>query len=96
MPLGPWTRRTPNCPSFEQDDSSYVIYVSGKKKGRGEENLFKRDGRKGKRFSSPLPFLYDVTGIVLLKTGTVWGLSSKAGAARKILLAHARLQIRIV
>ena len=27
--------------------SSYVTYVSGKRKGRGEENLFKRDGRKG-------------------------------------------------
>ena len=45
----------PKLSHFEKDDSSDVIYVSGKKKGRGEENLFKRDGRKGKRFSSPLP-----------------------------------------
>ena len=50
-----YSMTNPNLSYFEKDDSSDVIYVSGKKKGRGEENLFKRDGRKGKRFSSPLP-----------------------------------------
>ena len=37
------------CVTFEKDDSCDVIYISEKKKGRGEENLFKRDGRKGNR-----------------------------------------------
>jgi len=80
----------PKLSQLEQDDSSYVIYVSGKKKGRGEENLFKRNGRKGKIFSSPLPFLYDVTGIALFKSDTKsgqiglsqWDLLPKNGTLR--------------
>ncbi len=34
-----------NCFTTKQD--AHQSFVSGKKKGRGEENLFKRDGRKG-------------------------------------------------
>ena len=34
------------CVTFKEDDSCDVIYISEKKKGMGEENLFKRDGRK--------------------------------------------------
>ena len=57
-------------PCYVPHDSSDVIYVSGEKKGRGEENHFKTDGRKGKRFSSPSSLnVYDVTGIVFLKVG---------------------------
>ncbi len=37
------------CVTFEEDDFCDVIYISGKKKGRGEENLFKKERRKGNR-----------------------------------------------
>ena len=37
------------CVTSEHDDSCDVIHISEKKRGRGEENLFKRDARKGNR-----------------------------------------------
>ena len=63
-------------------------YFSFPKKGRGEENLFKRDGENPlfshlfflppfPFFSFPLPFFgkekYDVTGIMFLKSNTKSG-----------------------
>ena len=42
------------CVTFEEDEFCDVIHISEKKKGRGEENLFKRDGRKGNRLPQKL------------------------------------------
>ena len=41
--------QSPICPTFEQDDSYVTSYKGKIKREGGEENLFKRDGRKGNR-----------------------------------------------
>ena len=43
--------RSPICPTFEQDDSYMTSYKGKRKREGGEENLFKRDGRKGNRLA---------------------------------------------
>ena len=76
------------CPDFVlllRNIFPVTSYFSFPKKGRGEENLFKRDGENPlfshlfflppfPFFSFPLPFFgkekYDVTGVVFLKINT--------------------------
>ena len=65
-------RESPICPDFVSLLKS-AIPVTSYKKGRGAENLLPFLPSLLKRFSSPLPFLYDVTGIALFKSDTKSG-----------------------
>ena len=44
-------RRSPICPTLEQDDSYMTSYKGKRKWEGGKENLIKRDGRKGNRLA---------------------------------------------
>ena len=67
-------RRTPICPTFEEDDS-YMTSYNGKRKREGwEENLFKSDGRKGNRLPQKQDRLGFVTLSLIIQFTKLYGL----------------------